>query len=311
MNDAANTHQPVLLAEAIEALNIDPNGKYIDCTFGRGGHSQEILNKLNTQGRLLAIDQDAQAIEYGKKKFSDESRIILMQTNFSNITQVAKQHDFDGDVQGILFDLGVSSPQLDNAERGFSFMHDGPLDMRMNTSQGVSASEWLQRVDATDLARILKEFGQERFSKRIANAIVEHREEIPIKTTKQLADLVMKVIGQSREQKHPATRTFQAIRIYINNELESLAEALEACLSLLANSGRLITITFHSLEDQIVKNLLQTYSHSNLPRKLPVTDERKQKLNRICKPIKPSDKEIANNPRSRSAKLHVLEWIAC
>ena len=311
MNDAANTHQPVLLAEAIEALNIDPNGKYIDCTFGRGGHSQEILNKLNTQGRLLAIDQDAQAIEYGKKKFSDESRIILMQSNFSNISQVAKQHNFDSDVQGILFDLGVSSPQLDNAERGFSFMHDGPLDMRMNTSQGVSASEWLQRVDATDLARILKEFGQERFSKRIANAIVEHREEIPIKTTKQLADLVMKVIGQSREQKHPATRTFQAIRIYINKELESLAEALEACLSLLANSGRLITITFHSLEDQIVKNLLQTYSHSNLPRKLPVTDERKQKLNRICKPIKPSDNEIANNPRSRSAKLHVLEWIAC
>ena len=311
MNDAANTHQPVLLAEAIEALNIDPNGKYIDCTFGRGGHSQEILNKLNTQGRLLAIDQDAQAIEYGKKKFSDESRIILMQSNFSNITQVAKQHNFDSDVQGILFDLGVSSPQLDNAERGFSFMHDGPLDMRMNTSQGVSASEWLQRVDATDLARILKEFGQERFSKRIANAIVEHREEIPIKTTKQLADLVMKVIGQSREQKHPATRTFQAIRLYINKELESLAEALEACLSLLANSGRLITITFHSLEDQIVKNLLQTYSHSNLPRKLPVTDERKQKLNRICKPIKPSDNEIANNPRSRSAKLHVLEWIAC
>ena len=311
MNDAANTHQPVLLAEAIEALNIDPNGKYIDCTFGRGGHSQEILNNLNAQGRLLAIDQDAQAIEYGKKKFCDDSRIILTQTNFSNITQVAKQHNFDGDVQGILFDLGVSSPQLDNAERGFSFMYDGPLDMRMNTSRGVSASEWLQQVDVVDLARILKEFGQERFSKRIANAIVQHREEIPIKTTKQLADLVKKVIGQSREQKHPATRTFQAIRIYINKELESLTEALEACLSLLANSGRLLTITFHSLEDQIVKNLLQTYSHSNLPRKLPVADERKQKLNRICKPIKPSNYEIANNPRSRSAKLHVLEWVAC
>ena len=311
MNDAANTHQPVLLAEAIEALNIDPNGKYIDCTFGRGGHSQEILNNLNAQGRLLAIDQDTQAIEYGKKKFCDDSRIILTQTNFSNITQVAKQHNFDGDVQGILFDLGVSSPQLDNAERGFSFMYDGPLDMRMNTSRGVSASEWLQQVDVVDLARILKEFGQERFSKKIANAIVQHREEIPIKTTKQLADLVKKVIGHSREQKHPATRTFQAIRIYINKELESLTEALEACLSLLANSGRLLTITFHSLEDQIVKNLLQTYSHSNLPRKLPVADERKQKLSRICKPIKPSTYEIANNPRSRSAKLHVLEWVAC
>ena len=311
MNDAANTHQPVLLEEVIEALNIDPNGKYIDCTFGRGGHSQEILNNLGMQGKLLAIDQDAQAIAYGKKEFSDESRIILTQTNYSNISKVAKQHNFDGDVQGILFDLGVSSPQLDNAERGFSFMHDGPLDMRMNPTQGVSASEWLHRVDAGDLAHVLKEYGQERFSKRIANAIVRQREETPIKTTKQLANLVMKAIGQSREQKHPATRTFQAIRIYINKELESLSEALEACLGLLANSGRLLTITFHSLEDQIVKNLLHTYSHSNLPRKLPVMDEHKKKLKRVCKPIKPTNIEIANNPRARSAKLHVLERVSC
>ena len=311
MNDAANTHQPVLLEEAIEALNIDPNGKYIDCTFGRGGHSQEILNKLSTRGRLLAIDQDAQAIEYGKKEFGDESRIILAQTNFSKISQVAKQYNFDGEVQGILFDLGVSSPQLDDAERGFSFMHDGPLDMRMNSSQGLSAFEWLQRVDAADLAKVLKEYGQERFSKRIANAVTQHREETPIKTTKQLANLVLKVIGQSREQKHPATRTFQAIRIYINKELESLTEALEDCLGLLASSGRLLTITFHSLEDQIVKNLLHKYSHSNLPRKLPVMDEREKKLKRLCKPIKASDNEIANNPRARSAKLHVLEWVTC
>ncbi len=311
MNDASYTHQPVLLKEAIEALNIEPNGKYIDCTFGRGGHSQGILNCLSVQGRLLALDQDLQAIEYGKKKFSDDSRIVLVQTNFSLISQIAKQNGFDRNVQGILFDLGVSSPQLDNAERGFSFMHDGPLDMRMNPTEGLSAAEWLQDVNAVELARVLKEYGQERFSKKIANAVVQQREEIPIKSTQQLADLVSKVIGKSREQKHPATRTFQAIRIYINKELESLAEALEDCLNLLANSGRLLVITFHSLEDQIVKNLLHKNSHSNLPRKLPVMDEQRSKLNRVCKAIKPSEDEIEKNPRARSAKLHVLEWVKC
>lgn len=311
MNDAAQEHQPVLLAEAVEALNINPNGKYIDCTFGRGGHSQEILNKLSKQGKLLAIDQDEEAIEYGKKKFHNDSRIILAQTNFTNILQVAKQNNFNVGVQGILFDLGVSSPQLDNAMRGFSFMQDGPLDMRMDTTQGLSAAEWLQKVNVHALTTVLKEYGQERFSKRIAKAIVQKREEAPIQTTKQLADLVLKVIGRSREQKHPATRTFQAIRIYINKELEFLTTALDDCLSLLADSGRLLVITFHSLEDQIVKNLLHKHSSAHLPRKLPVMDERKLKLNRVCKAIKPSEDEITNNPRARSAKLHVLEWVIC
>jgi 16S rRNA (cytosine1402-N4)-methyltransferase len=309
-SDVSDLHYPVLLSEVIEALNIKSNGKYIDCTFGRGGHSQEILKGLGVGGSLLAIDQDITAIEYGKKTFLDDSRLILEQKNFSQIIQVAKQHRFEHQVNGIFFDLGVSSPQLDNPERGFSFMHDGPLDMRMNTTQGLSASEWLKKVSATELAKVLKEYGQERYSKRIANTIVERRVKEPIETTKALADLVLSVVGRSREHKHPATRTFQAIRIYINQELDSLSNALDDCLGLLADSGRLLVITFHSLEDQIVKNLLHKHTHSNLPRKLPVAEQHTAKLKRVCKAIKPSSEEVATNPRSRSAKLHVLEWVA-
>jgi len=304
-------HHPVLLAEVIQALNIEPNGKYIDCTFGRGGHSQEILKNLGSNGKLLALDQDLQAIEFGKEKFSNESRIILKHINFSQIVEVAQQNNFAQQVNGIFFDLGVSSPQLDNPERGFSFMHDGPLDMRMNTAEGLNAAQWLEKVSANELERVLKEFGQERYSRRIAKAVIERREQKPITTTKELADLILSVLGRSREQKHPATRTFQAIRIFINKELESLSAALEACLGLLANSGRLLVITFHSLEDQLVKNLLHNYTHSNLPRKLPVAEQHEIKLRRVCKAIKPSEDEVNENIRSRSAKLHVLEWVGC
>lgn len=309
-SDVSDIHHPVLLSEVIEALSIKPNGKYIDCTFGRGGHSQEILNGLGVGGSLLAIDQDLTAIEYGRNKFSDDSRLILEQKNFSQIVQVAKQYKLERKVDGIFFDLGVSSPQLDNPERGFSFMHDGPLDMRMNTSQGLSASEWLNKVSATELMKVLKEYGQERYNKRIANAVIERRAQEPITSTKSLADLVLSVVGRSREQKHPATRTFQAIRIYINKELDSLSVALDDCLSLLAESGRLLVITFHSLEDQIVKNLIHKHTHSNLPRKLPVAEQQVTKLKRVCKAIKPTDVEVAANPRARSAKLHVLEWVS-
>jgi len=310
-SDASDLHHPVLLAEVIEALSIEPNGKYIDCTFGRGGHSQEILKSLGESGKLLAIDQDLTAIEYGKNKFVDDSRLILEQRNFSQIVQAAKQYKFENQVNGIFFDLGVSSPQLDNPERGFSFMHDGPLDMRMNTTQGLSAAEWLKKVTAAELRKVLKEYGQERYSKRIANAVIERRVQQPISTTKELAELVLSVVGRSREKKHPATRTFQAIRIYINQELESLSTALDECLGLLANSGRLLVITFHSLEDQVVKKLLHKHTHSNLPRKLPVAEQHVAKLKRVCKAIKPSDEEVFANPRARSAKLHVLEWAAC
>jgi len=308
-NDASDLHHPVLLTEVVEALNIEPNGKYIDCTFGRGGHSEKILHCLDGDGKLLAIDQDLQAIEYGKNKFADDSRIILEHKNFSQIVEVAREYKFEREVNGIFFDLGVSSPQLDNPERGFSFMHDGPLDMRMNTTQGLSAAQWLGKVTALELAKVLKEYGQERYSKRIANAVVAQREQQPITSTKELADLVVNAVGYSREQKHPATRTFQAIRIYINQELEVFATALDDCLSLLMSSGRLLVITFHSLEDQLVKNLFHKHTHSNLPRKLPVMEQSETKLKKVCKAIKPSDEEVARNPRARSAKLHVLEWL--
>jgi 16S rRNA (cytosine1402-N4)-methyltransferase len=309
-SDVSDLHHPVLLSEVVEALNIKPNGKYIDCTFGRGGHSQEILKGLGVGGSLLAIDQDITAIEYGKNKFADDPRLILEQKNFSQIVQVAEQYKFERQVNGVFFDLGVSSPQLDNPERGFSFMHDGPLDMRMNTSQGLSAAEWLKKVSAAELAKVLKEYGQERYSKRIANAVIERRTREPITTTKELADLVLSVVGRSHEKKHPATRTFQAIRIYINQELDSLSKALDDCLGLLANSGRLLVITFHSLEDQLVKKLIYKHTHSNLPRKLPVAEQHVTKLKRVCKAIRPSDEEVSANPRARSAKLHVLEWVA-
>ena len=293
--DAFSLHQPVLLAEVITALNINPNGFYIDCTFGRGGHSNKILKSLDDNGRLLAIDQDSQAVKYGKKIFAKERRIMIEHCNFSQIMYIAKKHNFVGNVNGILFDLGVSSPQLDDPSRGFSFMHDGPLDMRMNIDEGISAVEWLKIVSVNELENVIKRYGEERHAKKIANAILNQQKIRPITTTKQLVEVVEKAVGQSREHKHPATRTFQAIRIFINNELKVLTTALDDCVEILAQSGRLLVITFHSLEDQIVKNLYRKHSESSLPRKLPVADQFQPMLKRIGKPIKPSVEEVEKN----------------
>lgn len=306
-----HSHQPVLLSEVIEALDIDPAGNYLDCTFGRGGHSKEILSNLGDKGKLLALDQDPHAIAYGKKKFAEDQRIKFKHCNFSQISQVVKKYSLEGKVNGILFDLGVSSPQLDDPDRGFSFMQDGPLDMRMNINEGMSAADWLQIVSTDELQNVLKLYGQERYAKKIATAIVRQREVAPFKTTGQLAEVVQKVIGHSREHKHPATRTFQAIRIFINKELEVLESALDDCVALLAQTGRLLVITFHSLEDQLVKSFYRKHSQSKLPRKLPMVDQFKPELKRIYKPITPAENEIANNPRSRSAKLHVMERLGC
>ena len=312
MQDVAHhSHQPVLLSEVVEALSIDSAGKYVDCTFGRGGHSQEILNVLGSHGSLLALDQDPYAIAYGKKIFVNDKRIAFEHCNFSQILSVAKKHNLEGQVKGVLFDLGVSSPQLDDPERGFSFMQDGPLDMRMNTSKGISAAAWLRTVTARELQNVLKVYGQERFAKKIAAAIIKQREHSPFTTTKQLAEVVQKSIGFSREHKHPATRTFQAIRIFINQELEVLDSALDDSVSLLAHTGRLLVITFHSLEDQLVKSFYRKHSQSKLPRKLPMVDEFKPALKRVCKSIHPTKDEITRNSRSRSAKLHVMERLAC
>ena len=304
-------HQPVLLKEVIEALRICAKGIYIDCTFGRGGHSRQILNKLGPDGRIFAIDQDSQAVAYGKKLFTEESRITIEHQNFSLISQIAEKHHLNGKVNGILFDLGVSSPQLDSPERGFSFMRDGPLDMRMNIDQGIPAATWLQQVSAHELESVIRIYGQERHAKKITTAILKQQKISPLSTTMQLAKVVQQAIGQSREWKHPATRTFQAIRVFINKELEALEEALDSCVELLARSGRLLVITFHSIEDQLVKNLFRKYSRSNLPRKLPLTNQSTLQLKKICKPIKPSEEEIAENSRARRAKLHVMERGAC
>lgn len=309
--DVYDFHQPVLLEEVIEALRIRVSGVYIDCTFGRGGHSRQILNKLGPDGRVFAIDQDIQAVAYGKKLFAEEPRIMIEHRNFSQISQVAEKYHFDGKVNGILLDLGVSSPQLDDPKRGFSFMQDGPLDMRMNVDQGISAATWLQQVNAHELENVIRVYGQERHAKKIATVILKQQKVSPLKTTSQLARVIQKAIGQSREQKHPATRTFQAIRIFVNKELTVLEEAFNNCVGLLARSGRLLIITFHSLEDQLVKNLFRKYSQSDLPRKLPLTGQFTPQLKRICKPIKPSTDEIAENPRARSAKLHIMERVTC
>lgn len=308
---AHGLHQPVLLLEVIEALNIDPDGTYVDCTFGRGGHSREILNRLSRRGRLLVLDQDPQAVDYARRLFAGDRRVVIEPGNFSEMVRFAEEHGLVGQVKGVLFDLGVSSPQLDNPERGFSFAQDGPLDMRMNTNRGITATEWLQQVSLHDLVEVLRVYGEERHAKRIASAVLAEREARPLKSTRQLAEIVQRALPGPREKKHPATRTFQAIRIFINDELKTLEAALEGSVKLLAEFGRLLVITFHSLEDHAVKGVLGKYGPPDVPRKLPVTGLPGPQLKKVGKPMRPSAGEIAANQRARSAKLHVLERVAC
>ena len=243
-------HQTVLLNESIEALAIKPDGFYIDATFGRGGHSREIVNRLSSHGRLLAIDKDPQAVEFARQHFSDDKRFSMIHGSFSQLKALVGAHASHQKADGILIDLGVSSPQLDEAARGFSFTHDGPLDMRMDPTVNVSAAEWLATVKEHELCSVLKEYGEEKFAKRIAWAIVNARREQAILRTKQLADIVSKANPAWERHKHPATRTFQAIRIFINNELNDLKQVLNQCLEVLAPKGRLVVISFHSLEDR-------------------------------------------------------------
>ena len=312
MQPTAHTlHRPVLLWEVVKALKIDPDGIYIDCTFGRGGHSCEILKSLSARGRLLVLDQDPQAITFAEDLLADDCRVRIESGNFSKVGQIAEKCGFAGRVKGILFDLGVSSPQLDDPNRGFSFAQDGPLDMRMNTNEGITAARWLQQVKHRDLEAVLRLYGEERNSKRIAAAILARQKTRPLETTRQLAEIVLRAIGGSREKKHPATRTFQAIRIFINQELEALETALDGSVSLLNECGRLLVITFHSREDQVVKSVFRKHSQSDVPRKLPVAGGDVQELKRVCKPLRPSADEIDSNPRARSAKLHVWERVAC
>ncbi|MEJ1297958.1 MAG: 16S rRNA (cytosine(1402)-N(4))-methyltransferase RsmH [Candidatus Sedimenticola sp. (ex Thyasira tokunagai)] len=302
-------HLPVLFSEALDGLAIDPSGIYIDGTFGRGGHSEALLDALGDKGRLLAIDKDPEAVAHGRTLFESDGRFQIKQGSFAMLEQFANQEGLVGGVNGILLDLGVSSPQLDTPERGFSFLKDGPLDMRMDNASGVSAAQWLARAEVDDIAQVLKEYGEERHAKRIARAIHEAGQLAPIETTGRLAEIVSVANPAWEKGKHPATRAFQGIRIFINRELDDLRSCLDQSLRVLAPGGRLVVISFHSLEDRIVKRFMRECERGdNFPPGLPVTQEQmNSKLKRIGKATKPSLKEVTENPRSRSAVLRVAE----
>jgi len=305
-------HRTVLLDAAVEALAIQPEGIYVDGTFGRGGHSALILKALGQSGQLIAFDKDLAAIDVARQLFADDSRFVIHHESFADLKTIAEQHNLLGKIDGVLLDLGVSSPQLDEAERGFSFMKDGPLDMRMDQARGLSAAEWLAEVEEADLVTVLKEYGEEKFAKRIARAIVEQREKAPLTTTSELAALVEKATPVKDRFKHPATRTFQAIRIFINRELVDLEEVLASVIDVLAPGGRLVVISFHSLEDRRVKQFMKRESQGpKLPKKLPIAHvETQGRLRLVGKAIKASEEEVATNPRARSAVMRIAEVAA-
>lgn len=301
-------HYSVLLQESLDGLAIHPSGIYIDCTFGRGGHSQAILKQLGEEGQLMAIDQDPVAIKFAQQTIQD-SRFQIQHGSFEQLEDFCRDRGWLGKVNGILLDLGVSSPQLDEADRGFSFMREGPLDMRMDTSQGLTAKQWLTKVDQEELKRVLKVYGEERFSGRIARHIKEAISAGELNTTKDLAELVSKASPKVDKHKHPATRTFQAIRIAVNRELDVLEKVLASAVKVLAPKGRLSVISFHSLEDRIVKVFMRDnskqqdlYPDSPIPMGViePV-------IKRIGKPVFPSQQECSENSRSRSSVLRIAE----
>lgn len=306
-----SAHQPVLMQEALAGLAIKDNGIYIDGTFGRGGHSRAILEKLGEGGQLLAFDKDPEAIKVAHEgTFRENPRFCAVAGSFTQIEQYAQDRGLSGKVNGILLDLGVSSPQLDDPARGFSFLKEGPLDMRMDLTQSLTAETWVNRADAEEIASVLREYGEERFAKRIARRIVEKRMEQRITTTTQLSALITDAIPKWEKHKHPATRSFQAIRIFINNELEELRVCLEQCLKVLAMGGRLCVISFHSLEDRVVKQFFQhrAYPERDLPSDFPIRENQiHREIRLIGSLIRPSLEEIAINPRARSARLRIVE----
>ena len=304
-------HISVMLNACIEGLNIKPNGIYIDGTFGRGGHSQLILEKLGLDGRLIAVDKDMQAVEYAHENFNQDKRFSIYHQGLEALPDLIQKLNLTGKIDGVLLDLGVSSPQLDDPSRGFSFKQDGPLDMRMDTTQGLSAKEWLAKAKAEEIAQVLRDLGEERFAKRIAGAIVRAREEKEIATTAELAEIVRKANPKWEKHKDPATRSFQAIRIFINQELSELEHLLSQITSMLNKNGRLVVLSFHSLEDRIIKRFLKRQSQGEpLPRGLPVKEEMLNKTMKVIgKAIKPSQEEVKNNVRARSAVLRIGEKI--
>jgi 16S rRNA (cytosine1402-N4)-methyltransferase len=302
-------HRPVLLDEVLEALSLRPDGLYVDGTFGRGGHARAILQHLDENGRLLALDRDPQAIRVAQGLAEKDSRFTIKQGSFTTMQTQVENLGWTGKVDGILLDLGVSSPQLDDPSRGFSFQHNGPLDMRMDNTQGLTAAQWLAGASEREIAMVLRDYGEERYAKRIARAIVAACKERPIATTGELAAIVARANPSHEKHKHPATRTFQAIRIFINRELDELKDVLNQSVDMLAPGGRLAVISFHSLEDRLVKRFIRDQARGDeLPRDLPVTDaQRNIRMRVIGKPVYASDAEVAANPRARSAVLRVAE----
>ncbi len=314
MADNQFKHISVLLNEAVNGLNIKPNGIYVDGTFGRGGHSKLILSKLGNEGRLIAIDRDPDAVKAAKKMITDD-RFSIKYGSFSQLQIFLAEEGLVNKIDGVLLDLGVSSPQLDDPERGFSFMRDGPLDMRMDPTKGQPASEWLMNEKESYIAWVLKTYGEERFAKRIAKSIVDRNHNLskePLTRTKQLAELIEQVNPFKRKNKHPATRSFQAIRIYINSELEEIEKALKSSLNILLPQGRLSIISFHSLEDRLVKYFIREHSRKvKVPYGLSLTDSQLKNIRRpilkMLGKIKPTRKEVIENPRARSSIVRFAE----
>ena len=306
---ADSQHITVLLKEAVAALVTDTSGFYVDGTFGRGGHSALIMQQLSADGRLLGIDKDLAAIATAKTRFADDARFAIAHGSFAELAQFVAERDMTGKVAGVLLDLGVSSPQLDEAERGFSFMQDGPLDMRMDQTRGQSAAEWVNTASEDDITWVFKEYGEERFAKRMARAIITERQKTPFTRTKHLAEVIKEANPAWEKGKHPATRAFQAIRIQVNNELTDLDSVLEQALAVLAPGGRLVVISFHSLEDRAVKRFIRRQELGDpVPKGLPVRDDQLNKRMRsLGKAIKASDEEVNANVRSRSAVMRVAE----
>ncbi|BFM48603.1 16S rRNA (cytosine(1402)-N(4))-methyltransferase RsmH [Marinomonas sp. THO17] len=311
MTNAEHEHISVMLNESVDMLVTNPDGDYLDGTFGRGGHTRLVLSQLN-KGRLLGFDKDPVAIGFGRQLEQEDARFHIVQDSFANMQEHISVVFGTEKIDGVMMDLGVSSPQLDDAERGFSFMNDGPLDMRMNPNEGMSAAEWIAHVEEKELADVMYQYGEERFSRRIAKAICEYRVHTPIVSTLQLAKIIAEANPAWEKGKNPATRAFQGIRIHINNELGDLEKGLEAAVDALKVGGRLVVISFHSLEDRIVKRFMKLKSKGpELPRHLPIQNAHLDiKFKTVGKAIKPSKNEVNDNVRSRSAVLRVLERVS-
>lgn len=306
-----SAHVPVLLGPVLEGLAIKQDGNYVDATFGRGGHSRAILERLNSEGQLIAIDRDPQAIQAAPTELTNDPRIEFVRSDFAELATCLETQGIGGQVDGLLFDLGVSSPQLDVATRGFSFLRDGPLDMRMDPDSGVSAADWLQSVEEANLRQVIYKYGEDRDAPRIARAIVNARDNDKIRSTLQLAGIIAAVVPAHTRKKHPATKTFQAIRIFINDELGQIESALQQSIDVLRQGGRLCVISFHSLEDRIVKRFMRDASReSEQYRGMPdVPEEFRPRMQLIGKAISASAEEIADNVRARSARLRVAERV--